>query len=786
MTEVDVHLDVPEEFDETAAESFQVGRRRFVGWLVGAATVVAAADLGAGWTSSPAGAVVPSPPQPPELYDLNEMLTDAARPTANLITVRINQDGTASFDLPRAEVGQGIITSTTMLIAEELDLPMNKVKVGLAPARPELVFNQLTGASNTTISTYVPIRIAAATAKLALMRAASRLSGDPVESLTSRNGVISGPSGSFSYAELTTSAAAIEVEAVNVVLKSPDEFRVIGQPRTRTDARKAVTGRKKFAMDLKVKGAKPTMVCRPPTLNGSPRKIRNKKKVLAMPGVTDVVKVPTGVAVRAKTFGQCIDAIRALKVTWNPGSVEGQSDKDIVRGLRQAELPLPNLPSLPVLGTKVIDKRFTFYFRGNSSLEPNCAIADVRKDSARIWGSCKSPIVAQQEIALDLGMRQDQVKFIVTEGGGSFGRKLFFDAALEAARISKKMGKPVKLMWHRADEPRQGRAHPLALSRVRATIVGDEVVQFDQRHTSVETDYRHGLGDIVSAMAAKLPAGTGNLGFAQTIFALTQEIPFNFGVVSQLLAETDLRFNTGSMRNIYSPDVRTAVELVMDDIAREMGMDRLAFRRKFVKDERTRTVLDKVAEEGGWGRKLPRGFTQGIAVHKEYKGVTAALVELDMRPKTVDRKIFNAVTGPRVTRVTFAIDVGQVVNPRGLEAQMLGGINDGIALALTSSMHLRNGRFLEASWDNYFYTRQWNTPPKVDVHIIDTDIEEPGGAGEAGVAATFAAVACAYGEAIGRTPTYFPINHRDEIAFKPKTFIPPVPPSPRNGLKFAR
>ena len=144
----------------------------------------------------------------------------------------------------------------------------------------------------------------------------------------------------------------------------------------------------------------------------------------------------------------------------------------------------------------------------------------------------------------------------------------------------------------------------------------------------------------------------------------------------------------------------------------------------------------------------------------------------------------DAVTGPRVTKVVFAIDAGLVVNPRGLEAQMQGGINDGIALALTSSMHLRDGHFLEASWDNYFYTRQWNTPPDVEVIVMPSDSGQPGGAGEAGVAATFAAVACAYARAVGRVPTYFPINHRDPLAFTPKPFVPPVPQSPTNGLKL--
>ncbi len=760
-----------------------VGRRSFLGYLVAGATVAAAADLGAGWTT-PASAVVPSPPQIPEQYDLNDLLTDAARPTANLITVVVHEDGTASFALPRAEVGQGITTSTAMIIAEELDLPLAKVRVTLADARPELVWNQLTGGSNTTISTFTPIRVAAAVARGALLAAASAQLGDALDKLSVRDGVVTGPSGSLTYAELAKAGATSTTRGVQVVLKDPADFTVIGTGRGRKDARAIVTGEKKFAMDLEVPGALPTMVCRPPTLNGKPVRVNNRSKVLAMPGVTHVVKVDTGVAVRATTFGQCIDAVRALDVTWQAGPVKGESDKDILAELRANQLPLAPVPPL----TKTVETEFVFYFRSNSSLEPNCAIADVRSDQATIWGSFKSPITAQERIAVMLGLTPDKVKLHVTQGGGSFGRKLFYDAGLEAAAISKAMGKPVKLMWHRADEPRQGRGHPMAISRVRASYVGGEVTTFEQRHTSVETDFRHGLGELISAYAAELPPGAlGNLGYAQTVWNLTQEIPFNFGVVDQVINETDDRFNTGSMRNIYSPDSRVAVELTMDKLARAMKMDRLEFRLKFVKDARTRAVIQKVAKEGGWGRSLPAGIAQGIAIHKEYKGVTAALVEIDCRPATVSRYIMKeAVTGPRVRRVTFAVDAGLVVNPRGLEAQMLGGINDGIALALTSSCHLQDGKFLEASWDNYFYTRQWNTPPRVDVHIMPSDSTEPGGAGEAGVAATFAAVASAYGAATGSIPTYFPINHRDPIPFTPKSFVPPVPPSPTDGLDHLR
>jgi isoquinoline 1-oxidoreductase beta subunit len=607
--------------------------------------------------------------------------------------------------------------------------------------------------------------------------------GDAVENLVAKGGMIQAPDGrAVSYGELARSAASPTTKRVDVRLKDVSEFRVVGVGHRRVDAREAVTGRKQFTTDLQVEGALPTMVCRAPTLNGTPKRLLNRAEVLAMPGVHDVAQVDSGIAVRADTFGQCIDAIRAMHVEWEDGPVAGLSDEDIVAELKAAELPMPSLPDNPLARTLEAD--FLFYFRSNSAMDTNSAIADVRPDRARIWSGLKSPGTAQGRIAEALGMSLDQVEVNVVTAGGSFGRRLFFDGALEAAKISQAMGKPVKLMWHRADDARVGRGHPMATSRIRVLHTANEVLAFQQSNTSVETDYRHGLGDLITAHGADLPTGLGNLGFAETIFALTQEVPYNFGAVVQSLVETDDRFNTGSMRNIYSPDTRCASELVVDRLARRMGKDPYHFRRQFLRNDRVRAVLDKVAKVGDWGKAMPPGTAQGIAIHKEYKGASACLVEIDCRPRTVDRDIRDGVGGPRVTRVTYAIDVGLVVNPRGLEAQMQGGINDGIALALTSSMHLRDGHFLEASWDNYFYTRQWNTPPRVDVIVMPSDSGQPGGAGEAGVAATFAAVACAYARATGTMPTYFPVNHRDPLAFKVKPFVPPIPPSPTNGLKL--
>ncbi|HEX3459784.1 MAG TPA: molybdopterin cofactor-binding domain-containing protein [Acidimicrobiales bacterium] len=760
-----------------------INRRRFLGYVLAAPTLVVAARMVFDDAAPQvAGAAIPSLPELSDLYDLGDLQDLAASATSGLISITVNKDGTAAFALPRAEVGQGITTSIGMVIAEEMDLPLSDVIVTLADARPELVFNQFTGGSNTTRSIYQPVRVAAATARARLVGAAAAQWGVPEASLTVKNGVITAPSGkTATYGSLATAAAATQPSSLSVQLKPASAFTLIGTPQNRTDALASVTGTKVFTMDLEVPNALPTMVCRPPTINGTVKSVANLAAVKAMPGITDVVPISTGVAVRGATFGQCIDAVDALVVSWGPGTEDAQSDATVLAELKNAELPLL-APPLNLLA-KTIESEFTFYFRSNSPLETNCAIADVRPNRAEVWSSLKVPILAQENIAARLGLPVSAVTVHVMLGGGSFGRHLFSDAALEAVEISQKLGKPVKLMWHRTDDFRHGRTHPMATNRVRASYVPGNVLTFEQRHTSVSTDFTHGFGEILTSTLAELP--TGNLGYAETIFELTQNVPYNFGVTSQLLNEVDMGFHTGSMRNIYSPDVATAQELMVDQIAKGMSMDPYTFRHQFLKDDRSRAVLDKAAQVGNWGRAMPPGTAQGIAFHAEYKGVCAALVEIDCTPATVNRVVPNAVTGPRVTKVVFVVDVGLPINPRGLEAQMHGGIMDGIAQALTSSLHFQNGIPLEGSWDNYFYTRQWNVPPEVEVVVMPPTTGQPGGAGEFGVAASMAAVACAYTRATGTLPTSFPINHNGPLGFTPESLVPPLPESPTDGLANA-
>ncbi|WP_290054276.1 xanthine dehydrogenase family protein molybdopterin-binding subunit [Amycolatopsis solani] len=727
------------------ADPGRVGRRRFLTYLVAAPTLTIATKLTADAVApATAEAVVPTLPQPAEILDLGDVLTLSCVPTAGMLVLEMTSDGRARLQLPRAEVGQGITTATAMLVAEELDLPLDRVDVVLSDARTELLFNQLTGGSNTMRSLYDPVRATAATARARMVAAAAAKWGTGASRLSTRDGAVWAPDGrSAGYGVLAGPASRTDLATGAIAPKAESAHTLVGTPTSRKDARAMVTGRQVYTLDLDVPGANPVMVRRPPSINGTVEKVNNEAAVRAMPGIIDIAVVPTGVAVMAETFGQALDGKNALDVTWGPGTVDGEDNESIKKKLRGAALPFV----VPPLLTQYVDGEFDFAFASHAPMESNSAVADVREDSATIWAGLKSPIVAKQTIAQELGLPENKVTVHVQQGGGSFGRRLFFDAALEAAHISKAMKKPVRLMWSRIDDMRHGRARAASYHRIRATFALGQVLTFEHRVASVETDWSHGLGEILTAFAAKLPVG-GNLSFAQTVFLLTIKSPYNFGVTTQLLNEVPLKFHTSAWRSVYSANTRGAEEIMVDEIAKKLGKDPVAFRREFIKEERQRAVLDKVAELGEWGKKMPAGFAQGIAVHGEYKSFTACLVELDARdPKH-----------PRVTKATIAVDVGKPVNPRGIQAQMLGGLTDAISTTLTAGLHIDKGLPLEGSYSQFHYARQKNSPMDVQVHVMPATGDDIGGAGELGLPAPVGAIANAYARATGIKPRSFPIT----------------------------
>lgn len=711
-----------------------LGRRRFLTYLIAAPilTVACRTEVDAESESARLGV--------PDVVDLGDALILAGSLTAWNLALEITAASRVVLRLPRAEVGQGITTTAAMIIAEELDARLGDVDILLCDAEPEILFNQLTGGSNSVRALYTPMRAVAAAARARLVTVAAQRFGLPARTLTTKDTSVVAPDGrTATYGSLSAEAAAVAVPAISTAPKDPSQFKIIGQPTTRIDAMEIVTGAAKYAMDLAIPGAMPTVVARPPTINGTVAAF-DASSAIAMPGVLAVTQIPSGIAVTAETFDQAFKARDALRVTWNNGPLAALSDIDITRMLTNATLPF----AVPPLFTLHVDAEFDFAFVSHAPMEVLGAVADVRASTAEIWFASKSPIIAQQTIAAAIGLPQNAVTVHVVRGGGSFGRRLFFDAALEAAQVSKAIGRPVKLMWSRNDDTRHGRMRPASHHRIRATHALGAVLTYEHRIAAVQTDFGHGVGEALSAAGFQLLGGLPN----QAVFLLTEKVPYNFGATTQLLAEVPLDMHTGSWRSVYSGFVAVANEVMVDEIARRLGKDPVAFRQAALASARARAVLSKVASAGGWGRAMPAGTAQGIALHEEFKSCVACLVELDTT---------NPQTGPRVTKAVVAADVGRAINPRGLEAQLMGATVDGISVTLQAGLHIDKGAVREGSFADFHYARMRHTPREFQVYIMPPS-GDPGGAGELAYPAAAAAVANAYARATGQSPRRFPIS----------------------------
>lgn len=659
-------------------------RRKAIVYAVSASTLTLAVPLGLGGPGTAEAEVAPRRPgdPPPTAVatgaDAEKLVLEVT--AANRVVVR----------LPRVEVGQGITTATAMLIAEELDARLQDVDIPLADARTD-GGSQFTGGSNSVRSLYDPARNVAALARARLVTAAARQWRVPARTLRTENTMVIAPDGRrATFGSLTAAAARISRPDVPGTPKPASRHRIIGRPATRIDARDLVTGAAQYAGDLAVPGAQPTVVARPPTLGGTVATV-DDAKARAMPGVLAVVRIPSRVAVIAETFHHALRARDALRITWKPGPLAAVSDAEIRTRLRAA---LPRLAAPPRGSTQVLGE-FDFALVSHAPMEVLTAVADVRADRAELWFSTQTPTDARASLAEALRLPERSIQVHVVRGGGSFGRRLSYEAAIEAGLISKAAGRPVKLMWTRGDDLRHGGMRPATHHRVRASLARGRVVASVHDSTSVD--------------------------------------------------ELSLPIPTGAWRSVDSGMSRAAAEIITDETARALRKDPVAYRRTLLRGSQ-RTALDKVAAAGRWGRALPAGWGQGVAVHEEYDSTVACLVEID----ATDRR------NPRVVAVTVAADVGTVVNPRGLEAQLMGATMDGISTILYAGLHLDRGAIREGSFADFRYARQRHSPLRFAAHILPSR-RPPGGAGELAVPAAAGAVANAYARATGSRPRRFPI-----------------------------
>jgi isoquinoline 1-oxidoreductase beta subunit len=701
------------------AVSVGLDRRRFLTWVVASPTLVVAARLG---LEVPTAQAATSEDTPFDLY----------------ITLRA--DGRVLATLPRTEMGQGITTGVAMLVAEELDVSLGSVEVRSADADPRWLI-QLTGLSSTMRYLAGPLRAAAAEARARLITAAAHRWQLLALTLTTSNGEVIAPDGRRAgYGELAQEAAGVVLPEVLPLPKSPSAYTVVGQPTGRIDSRDIVTGAARYTMDLDIPGAVPVVVARPPTLRGTVQSF-NASAAQAMPGVVGVVPLPSGVAVAAQTFAQAFAACDALQISWAPGPASHLSDATIRTQLREAigARPLP-----PLFTVRTVEARFDFPYLAHAPMETQSCIASVQADRAEVWTGAQDPKFAQREVAAALGwqLTPQRVTVHTQRAGGGFGRRFFTESAVEAARISRALGRPVKLMWTRNDDMRQGHYRPASHHRILAYLgLGGWILGWHHRTAMPIVEFPHGFGDLVTAMAGKYLPEVSSRAF----FELTQHVPYNFGLVTQELREVPLPIPTASFRSVFTSQVGVANEIFVDQLARELHRDPVELRRAQLTSSRLKAVLNKVVLEGQWGRTLPSGVAQGVAVLEEWDSAIAHLVEVDVSGEV-----------PRVLRVVIAADVGLPINPKSVEAQLQGAAIDALSTTLSAGIHIDAGAVREGSFADYQWARMKHAPASIQVHLVRSD-DRVGGVGELGYPSAAAALANAIARARGTMPTRFPI-----------------------------
>ena len=682
-------------------------------------------------------------------YDGTDVLINFGRPYYYDLLIEITRENRVRFEVPRQEVGQGIMTTAAMILADSLDARLEDVDVTLSPAEIRRRGSQMTAASHSTRSLWDPIRVLGGELRARLATAgAERLGVAPETVRTQDTHVVATDGRRVTYGEISETAGRI-VPKVAPTPKPLDQLRIVGTPRPRLDARRIATGQVPYVMDIPAQGALPTVLALPATFGATIVSV-DDAAVRAMPGVIAVtvipgmaeVLVPAAVAVTARTFPQAFAAREALKVRWSKGTMDEVSDQQIRESLHSILDPMDS----PDPGDG-IDAVFEWPYVPHAPMETNDAVADIRPNSAEIWTGAKMPVITLHDLASTLGLREEQVTLHCVQTGGSFGRRIFPDPAIQAAQVSQRIGRPVRLMYTRGDDIRHGRCRPASVHHVRVTVRSGEITRYEHRMAGAELDFRHGLGEAFTAQGARDHPQDNN----RMVFDFTQKMPYNVGLTSLSLREKSYGVPTGAWRAVYSGTVSTVNEIVIDELARKLGRDEYEFRRARLDNERSRAVLDRVAREGQWGKDMPAGTAQGLGMHDEYKSRVAFLMECDARGPE-----------PRITRVTVAVDPGRVINPKGLESQLMAVTMDGIAVAFSAAVHIERGAIRETGLEAYHWARMYNSPFDITVHILPPTTDVPGGAGELGFPAACAAAANAWARATGRAPRRFPINEHPD------------------------
>lgn len=655
-------------------------------------------------------------------------------------------DGGITLIMAHHEVGQGIFTSSTMLIAEELEVGLDQVK--LQPAPPDLskyldplLYDQSTGGSTSTRADWVRLRQAGAAARTMLVQAAASDWLVPVSECRVESGVILHDASrrSMSYIEAAPKAALLPVPE-NVVLKEPSEFKVIGTRAKRLDTPHKVNGSAIYGIDIIVPGMKFATLAISPVVGGHIAKM-NEAAALAVKGVHDIVKLPYAVAVIGDHMWAAKAGIDALEIEWEAGPNGAVSLDSIVAKLEQASqqqgVIIRNEKDAASVISKSAVKLSAVYespFLSHSPLEPlNCTL-HIEDDRAEIWVGTQVPVRVQKAVADATGLPQDKVFVNNQLIGGAFGRRLEVDSIELAARLLKDVRYPVKLVWTREQDMTHDYYRPYYYDQVAAGLDKDgRLVGRMHRVTGS------------SIFARYAPAAFIN-GVDPDAVDCASETPYDEDAVfaDYVRSEPD-GVNTSWWRGVGPTHNLFVVESFVDEMATATKQDPVEFRRRMLtRNPRALAVLNLAAEKAGWGETLPPGRGRGVSLQSAFGSYLAHVLDIEITKDEV-----------KLLRSVIAVDCGIVINPDTVEAQMQGGVIFGLSSAMYNQVTFTDGAVDQTNFDMYRALRI-NEIPKIEIYQIKS-MENPGGVGEAGTAAVAGALANAIFAASGKRIRSLPL-----------------------------
>jgi isoquinoline 1-oxidoreductase beta subunit len=646
----------------------------------------------------------------------------ALPPFAPNAFIRIDRQGVVTLVMPMVEMGQGVYTAMAMLLAEELEVGLDQVRLEHAPPDDALYANailqsQTTGLSSTIRAFWMPLRQAGAMARTLLVAAAARQWSVDVKECQAQRGAVvhAASSRRETYGDLVDAAATLPVPArESVVLKPLDAMSLIGTSAKRIEGPEKVNGRTEFGIDVRLPEMKIAAIAVSPVLGGRATRV-NERAALAVRGVRQVVNIDQAVAVVADHMWAAKKGLKAAAIEWDDGPNATVDMGTVVRQLEEAAkhpgaVARNEGDTDKALAGAVqrVDAVYQMPFLAHAAMEPmNCTV-HYAKDGCDIWVGTQAPTRTQSMVAELTGLPKTAIRIHNHFLGGGFGRRLEADGTLLAVKIARRVDGPVKVVWSREEDIRHGMYRPYYYDRVSAGLDGSG--------RPIAWTHRIAGSSVVARYVP--PAFKDGLEFDVIDCAAHTPYAFPNMRVEYVRVEPPPAIQTAFWRGVGLTHNVFVVESFVDELAHAAKQDPFLYRKAHATDPRAVAVLTLAAEKADWGTALPARRGRGISLQFAFGSYSSTVVEVEV---ALDGSV-------RVHRLVCAADCGVVVNPDTLAAQFEGGTLFGLTAALYGAITLKNGRVEQSNFHDYRPMRM-NECPVVEMHLVKST-EAPGGVGE--------------------------------------------------------